>query len=165
MFIGLKSGNESLDVFASRQPDLRPVPTGIGDSYNYFLYADFSVNFILSDAVYQIVIPRGFVSDGTSIPRVLQSLAGITHDGLERRASWTHDWLYSNLGKVSGVSTIGKDGSWEPSSRVFSRDECDLIFKWLLSDTGTSKDRTNLLYFFVHTFGGIAWASHMINKK
>ena len=79
----------------------------------------------------EIVIPKGFVNDLESIPRLIYSLfpRSVTYN----LSAVIHDYLYH----------IGYE----------NRKVCDQIFKYNLMMSGVSKKKRNLMYNAVRLFG------------
>lgn len=82
-------------------------------------------------------VPKGFVCDGASIPRVLWDWK--PPDGTHRAAALAHDWLYVNKG----------------ISPVVTRRECDEVFLELLRKA--SVDQAWLLWLGVRIGGWKVW--------
>lgn len=112
------------------QPNILPVP---GEAYQ------------LAEAwgvavwPYHVYVPRGFVSDGASVPRFLWAL--IPPDGLHRAAALAHDWLYATHG-----------------AQRFTRAEADAFFRLLLVAAGVSRAKAALMWLAVRAFGWLAWS-------
>ena len=140
-------------------PSLLPISDGTPNGYLYVQRGEWQVGFESGGVSYRTTIPDGVISDGTSIPRWVESVSGIERDGLERRASWLHDNGYINQGRLPKLETLTGSG-WQSSPHVFSKSEVDQAFKWLLLDSGVSATRAEVMYEAVHLFGGSAWKSH-----
>jgi len=91
-----------------------------------------------------IVVPKGFIYDGASIPRWLWSLVGLRPDGLIRAAATVHDWIYEKGGDIG-------------AHKAFTRAESDAIFRDLMEKAGISKIRCDLAHWAVRNFGGSHW--------
>lgn len=93
-----------------------------------------------------MIIPKGFVYDGASIPAILTNTLprfGCKYD----RASCLHDWLYSTT-----------------NSHSYTRKECDEIFyKAMLSDK-VDKNLAKLMYLAVRAFGAKYYGGNIIIK-
>ncbi len=50
---------------------------------------------------YRVDVPKGFVTDFASIPRVLWSVVGAPAEGKYRKAAVIHDYLYRTPGKAT----------------------------------------------------------------
>ena len=91
-----------------------------------------------------ISVPKGFVSDGISCPRIFWAIA--RPNGLGRAGALIHDWLYCNKGTAGELN--------------LSRKVVDRIFRKILIESGVSIGKSNLLYRMVRWFGRFGW-----NKK
>lgn len=80
-----------------------------------------------------VLVPKGFLTDGASIPRVFWPLLGPHGDYF--RAAVVHDFLYS------------------PRNDEFSRAEADLIFREAMYNTGVPWCRREVIYAAVRLFG------------
>jgi hypothetical protein len=97
----------------------------------------------------ELVIEKGFVYDGASVPRWLWSLSGLGIDGLHRAAALVHDFIYIYKGDFKDDDT--------GSDITLSRKEADLIFKKMLTDVGIASHRVWLAYHGVRWFGQSVW--------
>ena len=94
-----------------------------------------------------IVVPKGFVYDGASIPIVLTSLLpkiGFKYD----RASCLHDWLYSAT-----------------NTHNYSRKECDDLFYESMRKDKVSWVLAKVMYYAVRLFGSKHYGSTLIIKN
>lgn len=82
-----------------------------------------------------VVVPQGFVTDLTSIPRVFWQI--LKPEGRHAYAAVVHDYLY-----------------W---TQTRSREEADMIFKLALEDSKVPTEMITTLYFAVRSFGQSAW--------
>ena len=85
------------------------------------------------------VIPRGFESDGASVPRFLWRIVFPPIDPTAVRAGVSHDYIYR-------VQPPG-----------WTRKEADQMFLCFLIEDGLSPFRARLAYYGVRLFGWIAW--------
>lgn len=149
---------DGIQVKRATQPDIRPVPTEIVDDFNYRLEQAWYFYFTLDGVEYRDKVPEGWLTDGTSVPRSIWSFFGITRDGLERGASWGHDWLYTNRGTVYCERIVNDE--WVPVYLKLDREDVDNIFYQTLMDLKLSEKRAHLMFNGVRKFGGHAWESH-----
>lgn len=112
------------------------------------LCAEASTRWILDqDLIYQtptdglISVPRGFMCDLASIPRIFQLLIPV--NDTHRQAATLHDWLYYKKG-VIGLHT-------------YSRAQCDQMFLQAMAETGVSAWKRYAMYFAVRIGGWAAW--------
>lgn len=130
--------------------DLRTLSSVMGadavrdDERNYILLEDLTYPFTDTAGNIQfITVPRGFVTDLASIPRIAWPLIGPS--GMHAQAAVLHDWLYR---------------SW---THNFTRREADAIFRDAMEDSGVNAVRKLILWFGVRLPVG-AWIWHR-NKK
>jgi len=84
-----------------------------------------------------ITVPRGFLTDGASIPKVFHSIMGPFGDYFE--AAVIHDFLYSSL------------------AEGYTRKEADTIFLEAMFNAGVPWYRRNLIYSAVRLGGRRSW--------
>jgi hypothetical protein len=85
----------------------------------------------------EILIPKGFICDGSSIPKVAWWLTGHPLQGSNGPAGFMHDLLYQQ--------------------QRFSRKVCDLLYKEAQEDFGDPKWKIEVGYRILRIFGGFAW--------
>lgn len=85
-----------------------------------------------------IIIPKGYVTDGSSIPRFFWRVFTPWYTEA-RRASCVHDFMYSHLYKV------------------FSKDFADKAFRDIMLHDGASKITATVFYQAVKWFGKGGW--------
>lgn len=86
------------------------------------------------------IVPRGFTTDGASVPYLAQLLTGWRPwDEPQRWGAILHDWLYCRRGVAKGYA--------------------DQAFRATLSAEGASALRAQTMYLAVHLFGGPAYRS------
>ena len=85
-----------------------------------------------------IDVPKGFVTDFASIPRIFLPIIGQEHG---RRAAIVHDWLYA---------TDGLNGK-------YTRQQCDQIFLEALGILDVSWVKRHLMYLAVRAGGWLPW--------
>ena len=85
------------------------------------------------------VIPRGFESDGASVPRFFWRLVCPPVDPHAVRAGVAHDWIYR-----------AQPAGW-------TRKEADKMFLCFLIEDGLSPFRARLAYWGVRLGGWAAW--------
>lgn len=90
-----------------------------------------------------IVIPKGFVWNGASIPKIARFILSNEELGV-LEASCTHDRLYANGGRVN-------------SELKLTRKQVDTIFEHELKFYGIDSTRAYLAYQAVRMFGGSHW--------
>jgi hypothetical protein len=108
---------------------------------------------------YKLVIPKGFVCDGASVPRLIWTLSGLRPDGLIRAAALIHDFIYQKAGKApAGNNFFIYTGFCSISiSMCFGRHEADKLFLRLMKEAGMTWYRRTVAYRAVRCFGWLAW--------
>ena len=81
-----------------------------------------------------ITVPRGFITDGASVPRIFWSIFSPYGDYFD--AAIIHDYLYTKRNKV------------------YSRKQSDLIFKEAMYNSGISWITREIIFRGVILFGG-----------
>jgi hypothetical protein len=81
-----------------------------------------------------IIVPKDFITDFASVPRVLWSILPPT--GRYTKAAVLHDYLYSNSSKLD-----------------FNRKQCDEMFLQAMEILGVKKWVRNTIYRAVRIFG------------
>lgn len=87
----------------------------------------------------EIDVPKGFVCDGASIPKILWSIVGHPLSGGPLRAAITHDWLCCQ--------------ARTKSERRFA----DCCFDWVMEQSGVPKWRRRAMYLAVRVYGAFVW--------
>ena len=105
--------------------------------YDFQLAKDFKVK-IDSNI---IIVPRGFISDFASIPRILWPIYA-PHDTATLRASVLHDYLY--------ICNAG-----------YTRRQSDLIFYYALLNSGVTKFKAYKYFLAVRLFGWRYWRENL----
>lgn len=82
------------------------------------------------------VIPRGFVTDLASIPRVFHPLIKV--NGKHRPAAIVHDWLYE--------------------TQRLTRAQSDLVFLRAMQDCGVRWSQRWVMYLVVRAGGWLPWS-------
>lgn len=95
----------------------------------------------ITNELFTVMVPKGFVTDLASIPRVLRLLIQV--NGRHSDAAIIHDWLYYKKGNVC---------FW-----TFSRKECDDIFYQAMLESGVPKWKARTMWSGVRVGGWLAW--------
>lgn len=98
-----------------------------------------------SDIAGRVVIPKGFVTDGASIPRIFWNILSDTDPDIEY-PSFVHDLLYSVHGKLP--------------DRTLTRDQCDHVIREQMLALDCPKWKANAVYAALHLFGWHGWNQH-----
>ena len=106
----------------------------------------------------RIIIPKGYINDGASVPRIAWSITGIRPDGLNRAAALVHDWIYDHRGRLPfGSHVYYENGHWIPSAHQWTRKEADKMFGRLMREAGVTPYRRKAAYWAVRLFGWSGW--------
>ncbi len=98
-----------------------------------------------------IRVPKGFVTDFASIPRPLRIF--IPKLGLWNKAAVLHDWVYQ-VGEFYAWQLIAGNWFYVPT---ISREDADLLFLDAMTDLKVKRWKRNIMYYFVRTWGWLAW--------
>jgi hypothetical protein len=112
----------------------------------YQLQEDYTVKVHQKGKEISITVPKGYITDLASIPRIVWTLSGLTPDGLYRAAALVHDYIY-------GMHLHGTEYSVLPGSVILTRSECDSIFLELIKDSGESPWKYEAMFYSVRVFG------------
>ena len=133
-------------TFTNTQPITRTV-----GMRKFELMQDYTCYFYLHGHLYKLVIFKGFIYDGASIPRWLWSVLGITPKGQHDSGTIFHDIVYMLYkarinGKLHAI--VGHendrcthelrtfvDGKWLSASDIISRNEADDIMFEIIEST------------------------------
>ena len=129
-----------MSTYFPDQPDLRPVIGG------YKLREEF----IYCKGEHLIRVPKDYLCDGASVPRIVWTFSGLTPDGLIRAAALIHDYLYEKKGIIPTNSTI--------SNTKYSKRDCDILFKEIMQESGVPWFATQKAFYAVKVFGWTYWA-------
>ena len=113
---------------------------------NYEVVEDYTYK----SGTYSITVPKGFIYDRASIPRVFWVL--IDKDSLSNVAPLFHDYLYRNGGELPANQVS--------PYRKFSREETDELFLELMTKCGVNKWRREAAYQAVRRGAMLAWKGH-----
>ena len=135
-----------MDMFVNNQPITRSIGRKLWE-----LMQDYSCYFHLRGQQYKLVIHKGFIYDGASIPRWLWSILGKTPKGQHDSGTIFHDLVYmlwkipikSNLHAILGDEKDRcthelyalVDGKWVAASDIISRREADDIMFEIIEST------------------------------
>jgi len=142
-----------LAVRPLEQPPNRPV-----GERAYELVADWTYEWECGGIRRRITVPKGFVYDGASVPRIVWTLTGILPDGLIRAAALVHDWLYKHRGRLPpGSYQQLHRGAWVNRDRAASREEADRLFARIMREAGVGKARRRMAYVAVRACGWLSF--------
>lgn len=115
----------------------------------FILYRDFKVQ----SGWYVVTVPRGFITDFASVPRLAQLLPGFNRTEASANAAVLHDWAYCCRGDLV-VTDVG-DVCGELLQ--LSRKECDRLLYDGLRASGYSRLVAWLFYSAVRAGGWLYW--------
>ena len=128
---------------------LRPLNTvshRLGEDADYILQRDFLFDYTLDGGdVRRIVVPRGLITDLTSVPRLLRVFVGRVGPWLE--AAILHDYLYIAWQDVPGLGA-------RPRDRLFA----DRMMLCAMQEAGVGWFDRTVIYLAVRTFGAATYA-------
>jgi len=99
---------------------------------------DFVCTFVFKDYRYRIVIKKGFIYDGASIPKLAWSFVGSPFTGLYLEAATVHDAIYYAMWK-------------------YGRKLADEIFLFIMLEVGVSEAKAYTMYECVRVGGSGAF--------
>jgi Protein of unknown function (DUF1353) len=120
----------------------KPKILAFGDWDYFYLEGELGWRANSGQAHAPVTVPRGFVSDLASVPRIFWSILPKT--GRYAYAAIVHDYLY-----------------WE---QKLSREEADAVFKVAMTDSGVSDLATETLFRAVRVGGRAAWDENSKSK-
>lgn len=100
-----------------------------------------------------IEVPKGFITDFASVPKLLRMVPGFDVNGKSRAAAVVHDFLYCARGWVLLRPTTGKHSLFS----VISRASADAIFRQALIECGASRIVAWSMYAGVRAGGWLYW--------
>jgi hypothetical protein len=129
-------------------------PVQKGDDRLWILGDPLAINLLAAngDRIDTVIVPKGFVTDGASVPYLAQVLTGWRPwDEPQRWGAIAHDWLYCCNGRpVPG-------GAWDGHLPAASKRGADRAFRAALSGAGARWPRHTAMYWAVKLFGGHAY--------
>lgn len=143
-------------LFEIEEPILKVLRMPDPDELHKFQFMEdwyFHVNGI------RYMIPKGFISDGASIPKPLRMIVNPT--GYLFLPSFPHDFAYKN-GYMLEIWPDMNEALKSPISRI----RADFLFKELANELYPMKScKTALAYQGLKVGGGFAWKNHRKNDK
>lgn len=122
----------------------------------YRLVEPFVFEWIENGDTHQILIPAGDTSNGASNPRILWTLTGILPVGVYIGAAFVHDYIYERKGRVM-LSKVGPDHSLTPEPVLWSRKQCDDMFRLIMLSAEVDPATAWVMWKAVRIFGGFYW--------
>ncbi len=106
---------------------------------------ELTANFKYINPPISVIVPKGFLTDGGSLPRIVWTLIGSPWSGRYPKACVPHDWHY-----------------W---SQTITRKEADRQFLDGMEILGVSWWKRRLMYRVVRLVAWICWNKRAINNK
>lgn len=142
----------------SKQPVNVPILLNSGEP-GYKLVEKYTYIWKAKGTTWQIIIPKGYKSDGASVPRLVWTLSGLTPDGLIRAAALIHDFIYDHSGHLPcGSFKYVVNGEWYSCPDIdWTRKEADQLFANIMKECGVSKFQRRVAYLAVRVGGWTGW--------
>jgi hypothetical protein len=139
---------------------LTPLDTRAYKPGEFVVLNDFIVEFKPWASWLRLTVPRGFITDFASVPKLVRLLPGFDVNGDSRDAAVLHDFAYSSRGRMAVTS---------PYSGVdmvhLTRAECDrLLFGGLIA-CGYTNAQADLFYAGVRAGGWWYWRKRRYGIK
>lgn len=137
-----------------RQPAITPIPDNLYRLDDHYVY-----EWTLAGIRRRMIVKKGFIFDGASVPRLAWTISGIVPDGLHRAGVLLHDWIYRDKGHLPSDSYfhyVEPDG-WMPLLAQWSRKDADRMLGRLMKEAGVSRSRRFIIYWGARLFGWIYW--------
>lgn len=107
-----------------------------------------------------IYVRKGFKNDGSSVPRLAQTIGGLHQDSM-RPAAIVHDLFYEYRGKFPNKDgryyRRGPDGMWSSLDVQISRKAADRLFLRIMREMEMPWTLRKRAYWSVRLAGWIAW--------
>lgn len=134
------------------QPDIEPY------GKKYILLKDYTYEWKKGNMGRKLVIPKGFIFDLASVPRIFWTISGVTPGRLGWAAPLIHDFLYEHRGKLpEGSYFLFMNDKWVSSSIVWTRRSADKMFCRLMREDGISRFKRRMAYRAVRLGGWTYW--------
>lgn len=140
-----------------KQPRIEPHPTKIG---YYVVLKDFTYKWNAENFDRKLVIPKGFVFDLASVPRIFWTPTGIAPDRLRWTAPLCHDFPYRYGGKLPAGSYFKRvNGKWVEDTTEWTRKNADRLFCRIMREDGIPRRKRRVAYRTVDIFGRFFWGT------
>jgi len=140
-----------------QMPILRPLPVRKrGERRRYELMEDWYCNFLGKD----FIIPKGFIFDGASIPRLLWNL--LSPAGYLFLPGLWHDFVYKYRFIFTSSAVESLDGGDRKIIKeFFTQEEADQRFEAIADIVNMGAHFfTRAAYLSLRAFGFVAWGNH-----
>lgn len=124
---------------------LNTVQTRLGEDGEYILQHDFIVELLVDGERLGITVPRGLITDLTSVPRLFRWFVGRVGPWLE--AAIVHDYLYIAWQDVPGKTPLDRDRRFADRVMLIgmAAARVDFLTRWGI-------------FLFLRVFGGFSYA-------
>jgi len=108
----------------------------------------------------KLFVPKGYIFDGASIPRIAWTALGIPPHGEVDAAALAHDALYRAQGgnkpdEWKGCIFVNQNGN----NVIAIREEVDWVFREFCIYATIARHRARIAWFFVRAFGKRYWGN------
>jgi hypothetical protein len=129
-----------------------------GNSYR--LFEDYFYEWEKDKINYKLIIPKGFICDLASIPRLLWIIISPFDLGA---AAVPHDWIYSFAGRIPSKSCLKKNNNvWIEIEEPWSRKDTDRLFARMMRESNVSKFKRRSAFIAVRIFGSWVWFNNYL---
>lgn len=138
-----------------KQPRIEPHPTIIG---KYILLENYVYKWKKFGRFRKLVIPKGFVTDLASVPRIAWTFSGITPGHLKWAAPICHDYPYQYKGVLPpGSYFIKMGGEWTEDRTKWKRKDTDRLFFRIMREDGIPQKNRRRAFKGVRVGGWFSW--------
>ena len=128
------------------------VKAGAGEKKDMFILVEpFGYKWLHEGVCHRYCVPRGFRTDGASVPMWMWSFSGIPPMGLHTAAAIPHDDLFSQ--NPVGIHQVEIHGEWVTDTRKWTYGATNRLFLRMLKESGVDKARRTKMYWAVQLFG------------
>ena len=146
LYLPLKKYDKMIMKIKNTQPDI--IPLKINKKQLYKLRQDWVCYLIVNNKIYKLLIYKGFIYDGASIPWIIKPFLRVGMDGVHRGGTLFHDLVYMlkktkvsrsryvTLNKKCHHEIFEYDGNnWNKTELLLSRKQCDDIMFDIIETT------------------------------
>ena len=143
-----------MEIFCSYvQPAKRMVTKKLAETTE-----PWSCTWMRDDHVRNLFVPKGYIWDGASVPRIAWSIVGITPFGAADGTSLTHDALYRAMGGDKPEGWKGCTLTDERGRLVYvTRNEADQLMRRMFIGAEYRAAQATVAYRVVDIFGPKHW--------
>ncbi len=120
---------------------------------DFILYHNFKAEFEADGTKYLMTVPKGFITDFASVPKLVQLLPGFGQTGASANAAVVHDFCYCCRGDL--MLTFAEFPRL--ASLELTRAQCDKLLYLGLRASGYSRVVAGLYYLGVRIGGWLYW--------